>query len=280
MSALAGEHGRRVLTALVGVGLIGSIYYFLGHLGLQVITAVIALVSYHEFVRMVLQPENIPAARTAKASVAVVAAVIFLLPVRDGQIWGLCLLMAYTLALYRRETDPRSLPSSRYHLNDLFASIFGLIYIVGFLMFLPKIHALEHGPAWILILLMIIWVGDSAAYYGGHLLGRNKLSAAISPGKTMEGAASGLIGSAIIAVVLQQLLLPHVSPLQMAFLGGITGFVSQIGDLFESMIKRVVAVKDSGTILPGHGGMLDRFDSLILAAPFYYYAIVLWIAPR
>src|SRR5207247_2085062 len=116
----------------------------------------------------------------------------------------------------------------------------------------------------------IIWAGDSAAYYGGKALGRRALAPDISPRKTVEGAIAGLIASVIAGVVFGISMLREAPPRLLAA-SVVAAIAGQIGDLAESALKRSAGVKDSSSLLPGHGGMLDRVDSLLFAAPVFFW---------
>jgi phosphatidate cytidylyltransferase len=122
----------------------------------------------------------------------------------------------------------------------------------------------------ILLLFVIIWAGDTCAYYGGRALGRHLLAPGISPKKTVEGAIAGLLGS-VIAGTIGGVWFSREPWLQMAGISTVTAIAGQIGDLAESVLKRSAGVKDSSSILPGHGGILDRLDSLFFAAPVFYW---------
>jgi len=124
----------------------------------------------------------------------------------------------------------------------------------------------------ILLLFAIIWVGDSAAYYCGRAYGRHLLAPKISPKKTVEGAIGGLIGSVAAGLIGGMLLLRQPS-FHFLWISAITALAGQIGDLAESVLKRSAGVKDSSSILPGHGGILDRLDSLLFATPVFYWFI-------
>ena len=132
---------------------------------------------------------------------------------------------------------------------------------LGFLLLIPR--------ELILALFAIIWVGDTAAYYGGTAFGRHLLAPKISPKKTVEGAVAGLIGSLVAGGVAAFFL--GEPQLRMAGISAATAIVGQLGDLAESVLKRSAGVKDSSSILPGHGGILDRLDSLFFAAPVFYW---------
>ncbi len=125
------------------------------------------------------------------------------------------------------------------------------------------------------MLLFVVFSCDTGAYYVGHRWGRHKLWPAVSPGKTIEGAIGGLLSSVVVSLVVGTLLPIDVATVGFLLaLGFVLALVGQVGDLMESMLKRVSQVKDAGGILPGHGGLLDRLDSLIFAFPVVYYGVV------
>ena len=119
-------------------------------------------------------------------------------------------------------------------------------------------------------LIVLIWVADTAAYYTGKSMGRHHLAPTISPKKTWEGSIGGVLGAFLAAAAVKLFVLEFLGWLDVGALALIGGAWSQVGDLVESTFKRAAGVKDSASILPGHGGILDRFDSLIVAAPLYY----------
>lgn len=151
----------------------------------------------------------------------------------------------------------------------------GLIYLgLPSLALLALRDELAHGQAALLLLLVIVWTTDIAAWAVGRNLGGPRMVPAISPGKTWSGAAGGLL-AAILATVVVGLLWGGVSTLKLAVLGGLVSVSAQCGDLAESWLKRHFGHKDSGVIIPGHGGVLDRVDSLLFAAPVMLALIVL-----
>ncbi len=145
----------------------------------------------------------------------------------------------------------------------------GLFLLSGAWLALVSIHAMPRGPALVMAFLVLIWVADSAAYFAGRRWGRRKLAPHISPGKTVAGALGAVAGGALFSLVFLTPPLDLVSPVQAVFLCVATVMVSIGGDLWESVLKRERGVKDSGRLLPGHGGVLDRIDSQIAAAPFF-----------
>ena len=143
------------------------------------------------------------------------------------------------------------------------------IYLVAPFLALSAIRD-EHGPHALLIVIGVIIVSDSAQYYTGRAFGRRKLAPVISPKKTVEGAIGGLIFSAAAAVVFGRIWPFGFSDIAMASTGLALGVAGMAGDLFESHLKRRAGVKDSGRLIPGHGGILDRIDSWLFAAPVFW----------
>jgi len=131
------------------------------------------------------------------------------------------------------------------------------------------------GREWILFLLVTVFSGDAGAYYVGKGIGRRKLCPALSSGKTVEGAVGGVLLNLAAALVLWSVLFRHLDLRLLLFLAVAMGIVGQAGDLAESIIKRSAGIKDSGTLLPGHGGIFDRVDAVLLAAPLLYWGLKL-----
>ncbi len=155
----------------------------------------------------------------------------------------------------------------------------GLILVAFPLSFAIRLHGSgTQGPPLLLFAMVIIWVGDTAAYFVGRAVGKHPLAPHLSPKKTWEGTVASFLGSLIVALVFARFMtvaLPHL--LAMAAVGNVAG---QVGDLLESAYKRSAGIKDSGSLLPGHGGVLDRIDALILAIPVVWYYWVLIYSPR
>lgn len=156
------------------------------------------------------------------------------------------------------------------------ASMGAIAYGVPYLA-LPaaSLYHLQQLDPWVLVLLFaIVWLGDSAAYYCGRAWGRRKLAPLVSPNKTWEGAIASLVAALVAAAVWSWLRLGMVST-GLLVLAVVTSLAAQIGDLVESLIKRAAGAKDSGTLLPGHGGVLDRIDALLFAAPTLFFGLSL-----
>lgn len=155
--------------------------------------------------------------------------------------------------------------------------LFSIFYIPFLLSYVYKVFMLNNGRVWLLFLLLTNWVTDSFAYFAGISLGRHKFSK-ISPKKSIEGLAGGILGGILVGVSFNYFFFSGNNWYKFAILGFLGSIVGQISDLVESGIKRAVGVKDSSNIIPGHGGVLDRLDSLFFTAPlFYFFAINLKI---
>ncbi len=178
---------------------------------------------------------------------------------------------------------------------DSAASIFCLLYTGLTLIALPTLREEVNGASLVMFLLCVVWAGDTAAYYVGRAWGRHKMTPALSPGKSWEGAAGSLAGGLLaagmllgLATVLQSSgdrgMIPPALSSELSYseetwywlgLAALVNVAGQVGDLAESALKRSAGVKDSGDLLPGHGGVLDRIDALLLAAPVLWYAQVI-----
>jgi phosphatidate cytidylyltransferase len=148
----------------------------------------------------------------------------------------------------------------------------GLLLIVLPASFLVRLDQVPlMGPRWVLFVLVLVWAGDIAAYFTGQAVGRTALAPLLSPQKTWEGAAGNVAASLLVGYLFADWL--SAPTLQIVVLAGVAGIAGQCGDLMESAYKRGAHMKDSGTLLPGHGGMLDRIDSLIFATPVVWYYV-------
>ena len=140
------------------------------------------------------------------------------------------------------------------------------------------LRALSHGREWTLFLVLVTFATDTAAFLVGKGLGRTALAPTVSPGKTWEGAIGGLVAALGASVAATHLLPLTASVVEALVLGALLGVVGQLGDLAESRLKRAAGVKDSGWLIPGHGGLLDRLDSIVFNVPVLYY-FVIWVTP-
>jgi phosphatidate cytidylyltransferase len=260
------EHKKRWISGLIGLALLLGLYFGLGHVGVIAIAVAISVASYWEFLSF--SGASGGARWLSLAAGAALSAWLCLqLPGALEAIYlaSLAVLLRGLWRVHSSSADQLAGEVSR-----LQARVFGLTYLVVFPSFVPRVHALPHGPWLLLFMIGIVWLGDIGAYYGGKTMGRHKLSPIISPGKTLEGSAAGLLACGVWAVAYGAWALPHLPLWKLALVAVLSSVVAQAGDLLESLMKRAYSVKDSGGMIPGHGGVFDRFDSLILVAPFFY----------
>jgi len=245
--------------------------YLANQFAFALLIVLVSVLALHEFLRM-----SLPQERLWERSLALVVgggltlAVSFASP--QGTLAALvlsCLLFA-TWFLFRFQ----DIKTVVLHFSLV---LLGLLYIPVLLGHMALLHGLPHGKAWIFFIMFLVMTSDSAAYFSGIRFGKHKLYPAISPNKSIEGAIGGLFGGVLAALIVRSCFFPALDLLDCVALGFALGAISQIGDLFESMLKRSFEVKDSGGLIPGHGGLLDRLDSLLFAYPLaYYYALYLF----
>ena len=175
-------------------------------------------------------------------------------------------LLTLAAPLWRRTT-----PST----DAVTTTLLAITYIGWMLGHGVLVRELPNGGPLVLLLLGVTWAGDSAAYFVGSTLGRTKLAPVVSPNKTVEGAAGQVVAAVIAAIALRAWLVPEWTWVAAAVAGVVLGVVAQIGDLAESVIKRSLGTKDTGGLIPGHGGVLDRLDSVLFNVPALYYLVTL-----
>lgn len=254
-----------MLTAAVALPLLIALIVKGGIALFAAFITVVAFIGLSEFYRMVLPGRNVEAAAVALLGASLTVTPLYadalLLP-------GLTLLLIVAaLSLLFRFRDIHQAAQEWALLSA------GLLYVPLFLSQLVLLRAEPHGSLWILLLLVIVMAGDSAAYYFGSAFGRHKLYPAVSPNKSIEGALGGLAGSVAGAFIAKLTFFPQLGVMDCIVTALVLGVLGQLGDLFESLLKRSCGVKDSGAIVPGHGGMLDRLDSILFAAPAaWWYA--------
>jgi len=274
---------KRVLTAVVLIAVVFGIVFFGNQLVLAIAACVVALLAAYEYSALTIAAgAGVPEWWLLSAITLLFAQSQFL-PL-EGPL-PLLSFLGLSLLTYLAFYDARH-GRLKYTLPVAAEGFFGLIYIGYPLMLVPMFFAKENGKTLLVFLMLVVWTGDIAALYIGKAVGRHKLAPALSPNKTWEGSAASLAGSVLIAAGLAGLCnliaargttILHISePLwQTLLLAAVVNVAAQIGDLVESAIKRGVGVKDSGAMLPGHGGILDRIDALLVAAPVLWYLLLL-----
>lgn len=248
---------KRVLTAIALIPIVVLLTLYAPDWLFAPVVGLVAVISVEEFLSLgAARGMGRPGRWFLAAPIVVTTAFYF------GTEWVLTALVASVLALFTANIFVSSIDTA---FASVAVGLSGLVYCaltLGFLILMPR--------ELILVLFVVIWVGDTAAYYGGRSLGRHALAPRVSPKKTIEGSIAGLLGS-IIAGTAAAVWILGEPWLSFALISGITAIAGQVGDLAESAIKRSVGVKDSSSILPGHGGILDRLDSLFFAIPVFYW---------
>ncbi len=269
---------KRILTAAVLIPLVLLLVLKAPFWLVTVASAVVAGAAAWEFLALA----DAGGAKTPRALVLASIAALFLCVFRNADLVGPALgaigLLLFLVCVFRSPLDRV--------MRDAAASIFCVVYVGFTLATLPLLSVQEGGPSLVLLLLFVVWSGDIAALYVGKSLGKRKLAPKLSPNKTWEGTAASVAGSLLITLALIgaarwlggrgiDLLAYPGSVGHWLLLALVLNVAAQLGDLAESALKRGAGVKDSGTLLPGHGGVLDRIDALLLAAPALWYAQLL-----
>ncbi|HHE38706.1 MAG TPA: hypothetical protein ENL20_09060 [Candidatus Cloacimonetes bacterium] len=255
---------KRVILAVIFIPIILGIFYFSG-IALLSFLALIVFFQMFELREMFFQKGVIIPIILLPTSI-----LIFVLSSLFGTkeiVFSLLLIFFIVLGndLFRNQLEGS--------ISRVSTSIFSIVYSAVFLSSVYRISAFENGHLLILSLLVLIWITDTFAYFTGLLFGKHRGVFKASPKKSVEGFLGGLFFALIGGFVIYKFAdIPIEKSLAAAICAGIFG---QLGDLFESMLKRDAGVKDSSNLLPGHGGVLDRFDSLLIAAPVYYLVLSL-----
>ena len=271
---------KRILTALVALPILlftvwsSSPYYFV------TLTAIAVLLALGEFYSLAAKARCKPQTVTGfGAALVIIASFIFEEPLLAiGALIGLTI-ASLIVAVVRAGELKDSLAS-------VSATVFGVVYVAllagclaGVRMIPDSRFGITHLSSKALTMFFaIVMLTDTGAYYTGRTIGRHKLAPRISPGKTIEGAVGGFVMAAVAGYLSKLAFFPEIPTAHCLILGAIIGVVGQIGDLAESLLKRGSNVKDSGNLLPGHGGMLDRIDSILFSAPVLYYYFGLFFA--
>lgn len=260
---------KRFLTALVGAPLVVALVLGLGQLWILPLAILFVEVAVFEYVLLVRRA-GADRAVTWLLAFAPLAALALLADVWTGYSWSgpqpvLAALLICSGGMAVAVLASRG--SARSSLLAIGALGFGLAYFPSGVAGMVRLHGLDP---WIMMLfLLIIWTGDTAAFFVGTRWGKRKLAPVVSPNKTWLGAVAGLLAPLLVTLLWSLWRLDRVDP---GFLvaAAVASLAAQLGDLVESLLKRGVQVKDSGALLPGHGGMLDRLDGALIAAPTFY----------
>lgn len=269
---------KRIVTGLVLIVFVVSLVLFGTPSMITGLAAVVAALAAYEYVKLAEAGGSPVPLWWMAAAIVIFFIVVYYQPLDTIMAVSVATLILFTWNAFRT-------PLNRV-LGETSAGLFALVYIAYPLTLIPQFWRKENGPALLLFLFLCVWSGDIAALYIGKRFGKRKLAPTLSPNKTWEGAIASVVASVVFGMALVGLgeyfsrsgsnfTKLHTSEpwWHSLILAIVLNIAAQLGDLLESALKRGVGVKDSGTLLPGHGGILDRIDALLLAAPVLWYVL-------
>jgi len=260
---------QRIITGLALVALFVIIFLFSPSWLVCVIATLVILLASWEFLEMAL-PEQAFGDRLLCLALASLIPGAALAGRTD------CLMGSLFVALFG--LGVRSLFNGKElktRFEELQVCLFGILYVSFTLSHFVLLRNMEDWKPWIFFILIVTYVGDVAAFFTGTRWGKRKLSPLLSPKKTIEGALGGMLATVLLACACKIVFFPDLTAFQAIWVSVLLSVSGQLGDLLESLIKRGYGIKDSGRMLPGHGGILDRIDSILLAGPVGYYLAIL-----
>jgi len=256
--------GAVILSPLIIVLFVGGIY-------LKVLVAIISLLGIYEFFNIMKRKEYNPLTAIAGA---LTLFYYILLILNKSSLNNIFLILAFSLFIML------SVPvlNDKYNFVDVAITLLGFFYVTVFFSFIVLVSEKDLGRYMVWTIFISAWMCDTVAYYSGKFFGKNKLCPKVSPKKTIEGSIGGLIGSTVGCIgfgVFLNYLGVSIPLFNFLLIGFISGIFSQMGDLVASSIKRYVGVKDYSNLIPGHGGILDRFDSILFSSVVVYYYVTI-----
>jgi phosphatidate cytidylyltransferase len=257
---------QRVLSAVLFLPLFYVVTWVLPPAYFAALVLAAALIGQYEFYRMA-QARGITPDRAlgmALGALIVLQAYRPLLPGREQSLLALFLLLILSMRLF----SPRKVEGA---LEDVGATVLGILYVAFLFSFQVAVRMTVDGKQWLVFLFFVIWASDIGAYSIGIPFGRHRLYEKVSPKKSIEGLLGALAGAAGMALLCRAWFMPAMPAGEAVAVGLLLAATGTIGDLAESLFKRSAGVKDSGALIPGHGGILDRMDSMLFAAPVLYY---------
>ncbi len=262
--------GRRLYAALIFIPLFYVLVRYFPPIFFFGLVVGAALLAQFEFYRLHFRDDRVPVLAALGLGTGAVLLASLQWPgfLSERVVFLVALIAALTSRLVATSELKRSLVDSS-------VMVFGVLYVSLTLGHLLLTRTLPGGEYLIFFLVLVTWAGDTGAYYAGVTLGRHKLAPVVSPNKTIEGLLGGLVLAVVVAFIAQRWFLPTFTILDCVATGLLLTGVGVLGDLSESAMKRSAGVKDSGAVIPAHGGMLDRLDSLLFTAPTFYYYMTL-----
>lgn len=263
---------KRILSGIIGFPIVALILIYGNIYVIDVLFALVALISIHEYFNSF--KEKYKPVKWLGYISCILIALLHIIPTQH-YLFTLALAVCASIAILFIQVVFSNMKTT---VTDIMITLFGMLYVVFFLSFIPLLHGMQNGKYLIWFILFAAWGTDTCAYFVGCKFGKHKFSE-ISPKKSIEGCIGGTVGSMIIALIyavaLNKLTGLEISYIYIAGVALALSILSQIGDLSASSIKRTMGIKDFGNLIPGHGGMLDRIDSIIFIAPFAYFLLTL-----
>lgn len=265
---------KRVLTGVIGLPIVAIVLILGNQIIIDIAFAIIAGMSFYEYAHAFKINEKAKPLIWLGLLACAIIALIHVFPKEYiifiiGAVVPIAIFLCFAQILITK---------MKTTIIDSAITIFGICYIVIFLMFMPIIRAAENGVFLVWYVIFAAWGTDVFAFTFGKLIGKHKFSK-ISPNKTIEGCVAGTIGAVVLILIYTVLINnfagTNINYISIGIIGLILSLLSQIGDFAASSIKRFVGIKDFSHLIPGHGGMLDRIDSIIFIAPFAYFLLVL-----
>lgn len=262
---------KRMLTGIIGLPIVALILIFGNKYVIDVLFALIAIVAIYEYFDSF---KGFKPVKWLGYLACLLIAFLHVIP-KEYLIHTLGISISTIITVLFIKVIATNMKTS---ISDIMITFFGICYITFFLSFVPLLYGMENGKYLVWFILIAAWGTDTCAYFVGVKFGKHKFSK-VSPKKSIEGCIGGTIGSAIIALIytfaINKFAGLNISYLYIIPIGILLSILSQIGDLSASTIKRTAGIKDFGNIIPGHGGLLDRIDSIILIAPFAYFLLTM-----
>ncbi|MBI2026867.1 MAG: phosphatidate cytidylyltransferase [Deltaproteobacteria bacterium] len=272
-SKSANELGVRLLSASILILLLVLVLIYGDITGVKVITLLASGFCFYEYFNMAFKDESYLNFKWIGAGTGVFL-VFVNMTAESEYFYGavtVSLLVLFIFYLYQ------AAQRAEIYFEELATTVLGILYITFFMGCFPLVRNLTHGLHWVFLMLIISWGSDLGGYALGKLMGTKKLLEIISPNKTIEGALGGILLSVVAVLLYRFSFFLELRPVEGVFLAVVGSLCAQCGDLFESFLKRHFHAKDSSSLIPGHGGMLDCIDSVFFVAPFLYvYVNYLW----
>lgn len=263
---------KRIATIVLGLPIVVIFLVFANKYMVDVLFAIVAIISMYEYFKAFKEKAN--PVKWIGYVFAMIIAFIHIIPIEYMLPIAIIAIPTIIIILFLHII----ITNMKITLNDIMITFFGMCYITLFTIFIPMVKGMQNGSILIWYIFIASWGTDTFAYLIGKRFGKHKFSK-VSPNKSIEGCISGLIGAIILCLIYTYIantyLSMNISYTFVLILSTILSILSQIGDFSASCIKRYVGIKDYGNLLPGHGGMLDRIDSVIFIAPFAYFLLTL-----